>query len=199
MEIGWSTKNSLQITSHSAGQSRATLCNDKHTHAHADGRGHSQNQGQKTKNGLNHIMALKNKDHSARSYSLLGVSLEQGVVGEHKSSVRAQQDAVSDAGHRVRLGWFPVVGRVKKLNLFCLSHQKTFTSSLKHDTSNFLINALFKSFKRMKICHHLINFFHSSTKNNGTIYRISVSCTITKTQHLEKNKVNIKFLEILQE
>lgn len=104
MEIGWSTKNSLPITSHSAGQSRATLCNEKHTHTHTT---HTR------------IIVLKEKNsqtiktRSVRSYSLPGVSLEQGVVGKQEAAVGAQQDAVSYAGHRIRLGWLPVMMRAR--------------------------------------------------------------------------------------
>lgn len=39
--------------------------------------------------------------------SLLGISVDQGLVGEHEASVRTQQEGVSHVGHGRRLGGPP--------------------------------------------------------------------------------------------
>lgn len=39
--------------------------------------------------------------------SLLGISVDQGLVGEHEASVGTQQEGVSHVGHRRRLGGPP--------------------------------------------------------------------------------------------
>lgn len=48
-------------------------------------------------------------DFTMRSFadSLLGISVDQGLVGEHEAPVGAQQEGVAHVGHRGRLGGPP--------------------------------------------------------------------------------------------